>query len=248
MSERIRLEDAGSHICRIVLDRAPVNALSADYLLEIAGMLDLIADDSGVNAVILTSPLKVFSAGVDLKEAQKFDLQDEQAIVNGLNVAFAKLYAFPKPVIAAIEGPALAGGLFFVLTSDYRISDQRGSFGLAEIRVGATFPIGPLEIARDSLNAPDLRRLMLSGQPYDAETALACGIIDEITGIDDVQSRALSVASQYANLPAKTYASIKSQIRNPALTRISEGLQNSDPEQGWFSSETKLAMAAMLGI
>ena len=134
----------GDGIIELQLGRAPVNALSAEFLMEFADEITRIGQDDEVRAIILTSPFKVFSAGLDLKEAQDFDLEQQQAIVRGLNEGFLALYACPKPVVACIGGAAIAGGLFFVLASDRRVALSKSSFGLAEVRVGADFPFGPL--------------------------------------------------------------------------------------------------------
>ena len=119
---------------------------------DIAKTLDILATDKDVKAVVLTSALKVLSGGFDLKAAQGFTSAEEMDIVDHLNFDFATMYAFPKPLITAANGAAIAGGLFFVLTADYTVAIPQAKFGLAEVQVGANFPAGPLEIARDALS------------------------------------------------------------------------------------------------
>ncbi len=241
-------ENLTSGIVRIRLNRSPVNALNADFLMDYAALLEELAADISVRAVILTSPFKVFSAGLDLKEAQEFDLPQQRAIVAGLNIAFLRQYAFPKPVIAAVGGAAIAGGLFFVLAADYRIGGPKAAFGLAEVRVGADFPIGPLEIARAELSPHDLRRLMLGGKPIDAHAALAAGIIDRIETADLAQA-AMDAAADYATIPPMTFAAVKRQIRGDVIEKIEQAMQNgaNAPVHGWFNAETRAAMAKMIG-
>ncbi len=236
-------------ITRVVLNNAPVNALTPEFLMDFADLLDEVRQDTSVKAIILASPFKVFSAGLDLKAAQRFDLADQQAIVAGLNIAFTKLFAFPKPVIAAVDGAAIAGGLFFVLGADYRLATERSSFGLAEVRVGADFPIGPLEIARTMLSANDARRLMQRGRPYTAEAALAAGIVDQIVAGDDLAKKAEILALEYADIPPKTFAKIKQQLRGGTIDLIEKAMADgaNQPTQGWFNEETKAAMRAMIG-
>ena len=135
-------------IAILTLNRAPVNALVPTFLSDIAETLNTLAADKHVHAVVLTSALKVLSGGFDLKAAQAFTSADEKDIVDHLNADLATMYAFPKPLITAAGGAAIAGGLFFVLTADYTIAVPRAKFGLAEVRVGANFPVGPLEIRR----------------------------------------------------------------------------------------------------
>ncbi len=242
-------QDLGQGICRVTLNRAPVNALNSEFLMDFADLLAALAADDTVRAVILASSFKTFSAGLDLKLAQHFDLPQQQAIVRALNTAFAQQFAFPKPIIAAVNGPAIAGGLFYVLASDWRIATPAASFGLAEVRVGADFPVGPLEIARATLDPNDLRRLMLGGQPISAETACKRGIIDALVAPEDLAQQAEAQARIYADLPPKTFAAVKAQIRGPALAIISQAIASgrNAPSEGWFNQETVAAMRAMIG-
>lgn len=249
-SEHLLRKDHGEGIVGIELNRGPVNALSPAFLMDLADMLAGMEADDSVRAVVLSSPFKVFSAGLDLKEAQDFDLAQQHAIVEALNVGFLALFAFPKPVVAAVGGAAIAGGLFYVLGSDIRVAGPRARFGLAEVRVGADFPVGPMEIARATLDPNTLRRLMLTGQPITAQEARAAGIVDlleEDAGI--LLDRALAEARALADLPSIAYASVKRQIRQPAITAIEAAMAQgaNAPQGGWFNAQTRDAMRRMIG-
>ena len=243
----IRRDHPGG-VVEIVLNRGPVNALSAEFLMAFAATIDELAADDRVRAIVLSSPFKVFSAGLDLKEAQDFDIDSQNAIVKGLNVGFLRLFACPKPVVAAVGGAAIAGGLFFVLASDFRVGSPRARFGLAEVRVGADFPVGPLEIARTTLGPNTMRRLMLTGQPMDADAARSAGIVDVIDD-GDARVRALREAESLAVIPPLTYASVKRQIRGQTIDLIENALSHGGnrPEGGWYNSETRDAMRRMIG-
>ncbi|SLN40367.1 putative enoyl-CoA hydratase echA8 [Falsiruegeria litorea R37] len=243
----IRTDHEGG-IVEIGLNRAPVNALSPEFLFSFKDLLDGLAGDPDVHAIVLTSPFKVYSAGLDLKEAQHFDLNQQNAIVEGLNVGFLSLFANPKPVVCSVDGAAIAGGLFFVLGSDIRIGGPRAVLGLAEVRVGADFPVGPLEIARATLGPDALRRLMLTGQPMSALEAYRYGILDAVTE-ENPRERAMTEARALAELPPKTYASIKQQIRGGAIETIEQGMRDgaNRSSTGWFNDETTQAMRKMIG-
>ena len=249
-SEHLIRKDYGEGIVGIELTKAPVNALTPELLMDFAAMLDDMAADDAVRAVVLSSPFKVFSAGLDLKELQHFDIPQQQAIVAALNLGFLALFTFPKPAVAAVSGAAIAGGLFFVLASDRRVAGPRASFGLAEIRVGVDFPAGPMEIARATLDPNTLRRLMLTGQPLAAAEAQAAGIVDllEEDGAA-VLDRALAEARALAALPSIGYAAVKRQIRQPAIDSIDAAIAEgaNAPEGGWFNAQTRDAMRRMIG-
>ncbi|MFD1195225.1 enoyl-CoA hydratase/isomerase family protein [Seohaeicola saemankumensis] len=247
-SAQIIRKDLGEGLVEVVLNRAPVNALTASFLMQFASALEELAADQTVRAVVLSSAFKVYSAGLDLREAQAFDRAAENAIVDALNIGFLTQFAFPKPLVAAITGSAIAGGFFFVLAADWRVSGSNAKFGLAEVRVGADFPVGPLEIARATLDPNSLRRLMLTGQPMSATDAAAEGIIDYVCEAKEVKDAAVAKARELAEIPGATYARVKAQMRGPAIAVIKAGMEHlkQDSDRRWFGPETKSAMRKML--
>lgn len=231
-------------IRHMVLNASPVNALRADGLMGFADLICAAEADKTIRAIVISSGCKVFSAGLDLKAASEFNQDEQRQIVDGLNHAFLQLFACPKPVITAVNGAALAGGLFFVLAADHRVASPRASFGLAEVRVGVDFPVGPMEIARATLSPNDLRRLMLSGQPIGVEAAQDAGIVDRIVPQEGLISAALQDAATFAAIPPGAYASVKRQIRNETIQNIHTQMQVTRKE--WFLPETRIAMRAMI--
>lgn len=235
-------------VVRVRLNRAPVNALNTDFLTAFGARIDALSEDGDVRAILIDSPFKAFSAGMDLKESMALDTDGQVAVNDAFNVAMRALYRSPKPTVTAINGPAIAGGFFFVLASDCRVAGPNAQFGLAEIRVGADFPVATMDIARAELDPNDLRRFMLTGRPIDAATAAARGIVDHLVAAEEVAARAEAEAQALAALPPQTYAAIKSQIRGPVLTVLDANVQAeaARPERRWFRDETKAAMAKML--
>lgn len=232
-------------VVEMSLNAAPVNALTPETLMGYRDVIQALGADNDVRAILLTSPLKVFSAGLNLKAAQSFDDAAQIAIVNGLNEGFLAQFSCPKPVICAVNGAAIAGGLFFVLASDHRVASPNAQFGLAEVRVGVDFPAGPLEIARATLAPNDLRRLILRGQPMGAEAALAAGIVDRIVEKDALYDAAMAAALEFADIPPNAFAAIKLQIRDDAINRIKAATTTAPAP--WFTDETRAAMAKMIG-
>ncbi len=241
-------EKHNSGVMSLTMNCAPVNALTSDNLMYLYNLLGDLEKDRSVHALVLNSSFKVFSAGINLKDAKDFTSDQQTLMVKGLNFAFSKLFQFPKPVIVAAEGAAIAGGFFFILTSDYRVGGAKSMYGLAEARVGVDFPKPLLEIAKSVLSAADLRRLMQSGNPINSKQALTSGIIDEIVDTGEAFNRALIVAEDYSNIPKKTYSRIKRQVRGVSIDKINELMKNNSgvPVDGWYGDETRAAMDAML--
>ncbi len=147
-----------------------------------------------------------------------------------------------------MEGAAIAGGLFPVLCSDYRIAEEKSQFGLAEVRVGVGFPTGLVEIVRAEVTKNAMRLMMQNGQPIPAKAAKKAGILDELVAEGEALNRAKQMALKYAQLPPQAYKTVKYQIRAPVITTLQNQIAKaaSAAPQAWFTKETKQAMAKMI--
>lgn len=225
-----------------------MNALNPGFLDAITETLTEIDNDADTHALLISSGLSVFSAGMDLKEAQAFTVAEQTQIVDSLNIMLARLYGMSKPVVTAVNGAAIAGGLFFVLASDYSVAREGAVLGLTEVRVGVNFPVAPLEVARAALAPNVFRRMLLGGRNADAAAALEMGVLDEVVQRDELISRAQAVAADYATIPSTAFARVKAQMRAESLHVINDAIDHkSDPTRpAWFSAETPGAMSALL--
>ncbi len=148
----VRIDHLPGSIAVLALDRPPVNALNSASLQAIGGALETLEPNSDVRAVVITGSGKAFSAGMDLKEVESFTVEDQTATVDALSRLLTRLYGFPKPVVGAVNGHAIAGGLLLLLATDYRIAGTGVSVGMAEVRVGVRFPLAALAIVRGMAN------------------------------------------------------------------------------------------------
>jgi enoyl-CoA hydratase/carnithine racemase len=170
-------------------------------------------------------------------------------MIFALSRAIGRLYAFPRPLVGAINGHAVAGGLIFALTCDYRVgADGPYKLGLTEAKVGVPFPAAPLAVVQGELAPPAARTLALSARTVGPAEAQRLGVLDEVVPAERTAARALEVARELAALPRSSYGRIKRQLRAAALTRIEEVLAGGhDPLVGhWLSAETGPAAAAIL--
>lgn len=246
----LKIDDLGDGVRRVSLNAPPVNALTADFLFEIEARFAGLETDAGVRAAILTGEGRALSAGMDLKSFAGMDATAQTRTVDALNACFGRLYGFSKPLVTAANGHALAGGLFFALSADHRlgVSDRPALFGLTEVRVGAPFPVAPLEIARGELAPSWFRRMMLRGVTIDAEAALTAGILDELAPAAELEAAAAAVARDLIKSPAGAYAAIKRQARGPALERIRRAVQDGDDPRrlGWLDAGAGDAAARVI--
>lgn len=185
-----------------------------------------------------------FSAGADLKTAASFDADAQRAMVQAINDVFAGWYGFERPVVAAVNGHAIAGGLILALCADYRVGSTEGKYGLTELKAGLPYPAVALAVVRAELHGPAARRLVLGADLVDGKAALDGGAFDELAEPDQVVHRATEVARALGALPAETYGRVKAQLRRPVLDAA---LATPDPLlDGWAGTETTAAVRRIL--
>jgi enoyl-CoA hydratase len=241
------LQDEG--IALVTLANPPMNAMDAGVLEELATLFDGLAADPGVRAAVIAGEGRAFSAGLDLKTVPSLDRLGQRRLVDALNHSFGTLYAWPKPLVAAVNGHAIAGGLILALCADWRVvADVPMQVSLAEVKVGVTYPVAPLEVARTELTPAAARRLVLLGETLDAASAQTHAIFDERTPLADLQTRALAQAVRFAALPPNAFATIKHELRGGPLARIAAARAGkAEPRlDAWLGEEMRQASAAML--
>ena len=244
----LELHREGPIMC-VTLNRPPANAMSPDLLDEIAVVFAKLATDDDCQAVVLTGTGQVFCAGMDLKFAATADAAGSDRVLHAFNRAFAAVYGLEKPVIAALNGHAIAGGMVLALCCDFRIApSDHGSFGLTEVRVGVPFPEVAFNIIENQLPANALRRMVQYGQNLSSADALASGAIDELVPSTAVRETAFGKARQALGIPAGGYAAVKRQLRGAVLERnralVAAGADRY--QGGWLNDEARAAALQVL--
>lgn len=236
----IAVEDRDG-IALVRIDRPPANAMDLALLDAGAAVVEQLRA-AAPSAVVVTGREGFFSAGLDLKLAPTLDAAGQARLVTAINDLFAAWYALPLPVVAAVNGHAIAGGLILALCADYRVAAREGKFGLTELRAGLAYPAVAIAVVRAELDPRAARRLVLGAELGDSASMHDLGVFDEIA--DDPLGRAIEVAERLAALPGGAYGSVKAQLRRDVLERARAG---EDPvATGWVSEEARGAAAAVL--
>jgi enoyl-CoA hydratase/carnithine racemase len=214
-------------IATITLDDGKVNALSPAMLGELAGRFDQAQEDDAV--VVLTGRPRTFSAGFDLRcEPERWP----EMLTAGARTA-ERLLAFPRPVLAACNGNAIAMGAFLLLAADVRIG-AAGDFriGLNEVAIGLTVPWFGIELARHRLTPPAFDRCTLTGVLLDPPDARAAGFLDRVVEPDELAAAALAGARELAGLDRAAHAATKLRVRERALAGVRDGIERiADPDR-----------------
>jgi enoyl-CoA hydratase len=204
----LKLAFPAEGIALVTLTQPPMNAMDADLLEELANLFEGLAADRTVRAAVIAADGPAFSAGLNLKTVPSLDRLGQRRLVDALNEAFGTLYGWPKPLVAAVNGHAIAGGLILALCADWRVAaDVPMQVSLAEVRVGVTYPVAALEVARSELSAAAARRLMLLGETLDAASAEALAVFDERVPATSLRQHAIAQAIRHSALPPQAFAS-----------------------------------------
>jgi enoyl-CoA hydratase len=229
--------------------RPPVNAIDLEAAKQISEAFDELAADAGIGAILLTGSGTSFSAGVDLKLVPRYGADQQRAMVEAVNGMLGRLYASAIPVVAAVNGHAIAGGLVLALACDYRIGVREPCrMGLTEARVGIPYPAAAMAVVQAELSHSRARNLVLMARNLDSEQAFAYGILDELVPRDGLMERALECARDLAAMPRVAYGRIKQQLRADTIARIDEvNAKASDPMlDRWLTGDSATAAAAVL--
>jgi enoyl-CoA hydratase len=196
---------------------------------------------SETRAVILTGQGSIFSAGVDLLRLTKDGPDYVQEFLPALSKMFETVFFFPKPVVAAINGHAIAGGCVLACCADYRVMTRdKGRIGVPELLVGVPFPAVALEVMRFATSPQYFTELLNTGATVNPETALRYGLINAVAEADELMEQALKIASQMATLPPKAFALTKAQVHAPAFAFLRDNGEGVDEEviKQWSSPPT----------
>jgi enoyl-CoA hydratase len=195
------------HIALVTLNRPEArNAISPEVSQAMVALLDEIEADPDLRAIVLTGRGEVFSAGADLKVGASGRAGDIANVRGG----FAGIVSrdFPKPIIAAVNGPALAGGFEIVLSCDLVVAADTARFGIPEVQRGLIAAAGGLLRLPKRVPLAVALELAMTGDPIDAERALALGLVNRVAPADRVVDEAFALATRIGdNSPAAVRAS-----------------------------------------
>ena len=229
------------------LDHGKVSALDLELCEAIVAELGA-AREHSVRGVVITGTGSSFSAGVDLFRVVKDGPAYVARFLPVLDAMLRSALTFPKPLVAAVNGHAIAGGCILAAACDRRVmAIGTGRIGVPELLVGVPFPPLPLEILAARVPPSTLKVLVYTGQNVLVDDALATGLVDERTTSGRLIDRACEVAQQYAAAPAAAFALTKETFYSPILHRVAQAADvNARVVEAWKQPATHDAIRAYL--
>ncbi|MFV2178342.1 enoyl-CoA hydratase/isomerase family protein [Actinomadura sp. LOL_016] len=225
MDEFVRVE-VEEGVATIRLDRPKMNALNAAMQRELIDAARAVTEDAEVGAVVVYGGERVFAAGADIKEMAAMSYAEMSAGHSRLLQDFTRaLAAVPKPVIAAITGYALGGGLEVALTADFRVMGEGAKAGQPEIRLGIIPGAGGTQRLARLVGPAKAKDLIFSGRHVRADEALAIGLVDRVVPDADVYTAAREWAATFVGGPAIALRAAKQAIDAGLEVDLDTGLE-----------------------
>ena len=218
------------------------NGLTTELKERLLDALAKVGSDASVRAVVLTGSGRAFCVGQDLGEHADALRRDAstafETVERHYNPIVTLLAGMPKPVIAAINGACVGAGLGFALACDLRIAADTAKFGTAFMGIGLTCDSGLSATLALAVGAARASELVLLGEPFSAEQALAWGLIGRIVPADELGSAAAELAGRLAEGPTAAYAEAKRALAAARLPSLADVLR------GEASAQARLGMTA----
>ena len=192
---------------------------------QISTCLDEISKEEG--ALIITGRQGMFSAGLDLKTIQSGNIEEIKDMSLNAFKLLAKLFSFPRPVIAACSGHGIALGTFLLCCCDYRIG-VKGDFliGANEMKTNMVIPTPILELIKFRVNQSYKYRAILGAEMFSLESAVKTGLIDEVVEINDLHERALKKAKELSTMGHPSYSLTKELLIADPMKEINKALKD----------------------
>jgi enoyl-CoA hydratase/carnithine racemase len=224
MGEFVRLEVVDG-IGTIRLDRPPVNALNDQLTGELADAARSAASSDEVRAVIIYGGERVFAAGADINDMAEASYAAMVTRAGGLQEAMGLVAGIPKPVVAAITGYALGGGLELALAADFRVAGEGARLGQPEILLGVIPGAGGTQRLPRLVGPARAKEIVFSGRMLKAAQAHAIGLVDQVAPDGSVYQAALDMVKRYAAGPALALRAAKQAIDHGLDVDLTTGLE-----------------------
>ncbi len=232
-------------IAVLTLNRLPANAFSPELVEELSATLSARAKARGV---VLTSGIPgMFSAGWDLPLLIDRDRREMEKFVGAYCDLVRQMFVFAPPLVAALPGHAIAGGLIAAMAADERIAAEgKGKFGLSEVILGVSVPACLMEPFRHVIGARQMERLAATGENVTVERALQIGLVDRIVPAGELLDRAVERARFLGGLSAGAYTAIKLRSRAAALARFDQARDHDPFLDFWFGEDARFRLKDMV--
>jgi enoyl-CoA hydratase len=224
------------------MTRGKVNALSEEMVEHLTSRFQMLGEDEQTKAVILTGHSSFFSFGLDVPDLYNYTKDEFIRFLDKFTNLCTLIFTFPKPVVAAVNGHAIAGGCMLVTATDYRIMvNGKARISLNEVTFGSLVFAGSVETLKCCVGHRAAETMLFEGRMYGAEQARELGLIDRVSVPEELVSIAQDVATGYVANDLRAFTALKKLTRGP----IADKMRKRDPQGNrdfadlWYTPQTR---------
>lgn len=223
-------------VATVTIDKPPINAVSVDLMRDLADGLEGLDRDGETRAIVLATSGKVFCSGADLsRRADEIGIAaKEEARGNPLYDQAVRLYSTELPIVVAVQGAAIGAGLGLALVGDFRVAAPDARFAANFVKLGFHPGFGLTHTLPRLIGKQNAARMFLTGDRFDAETALAMGLVDEIAPLDQLMHRAAALAGSIAENAPLAVRSTRKTLRAELGAAVRAATDHEFVEQQWL--------------
>ena len=225
----------------VEIQRPPHNFFDVILINQIADAFNTLDDDSSCRAIVLASQGKSFCAGANFGSGTEESAGDEEFTEDGFRNRTGSLYEegvrlfnAKKPIIAAIQGAAIGGGFGLSLVADFRVAAPEARFAANFVKLGIHPGFGLTVTLPRLVGSQYASMMFLTGRRIRGEEALERGLVDELVPLEDVRSRAISLATEIAENAPLAVVSTRSTVRQGLADSVAEATDHELKEQQWL--------------
>ena len=237
------------HLAIITLNRGKSNSLNREMVTELTDMLNNIENDPAIGGVLITGRDHFFSAGLDLIELYDYNEEEAKSFWYLFLNFTAKITAFKKPMVAAINGHSPAGGCVIALACDARVmAEGKYIIGLNEVPVGIIVPNCIFSLYSFWLGKANATRSLLEGKLFNPEEALAIGLVDELVKSESILTAAERKIRKYMAFERTTWTQSKLNIRREliAITSADQSADLAIMLKQWWAPSTRAILKTVI--
>lgn len=233
----------------VQLDRGTSNSLNFEMFQEITTIFNELEQNKAIEGVVLTGKGNFFSAGLDVIELYAYDKGEIEQLFEALFEAMKTILSFSKPLVAAVNGHAPAGGCILAICADYRImAEGKFRIGLNEVPVGIIMPPFIFETYAYWLGRGKASQFVLEGKLCSNQEALNVGLVNEVLTQEDVLQASIEKVKLYTQFSANTWSKSKQAMRSDLLKHFNafDTQVKFDLLEQWWSDETRGILGALV--
>lgn len=237
----LELDHAGG-VAVVEMGRGKVNAIEQTMVMELRSLLDRLRDDAETHSLVLTGRGKFFSFGFDVPHLYDLSKEEFAVFLTAFTDLYTALYMFPKPVVAAVNGHAIAGGCMLAIACDRRVMvEGKAKIALNEVTFGSLVFAGSVEILRRLAGQTNAEEILMTGKLYTPQEALDLGLVDKVAVADELIPQAIDEARRLGEGDPKAFAGIKRLLRDPVIEEMRRLESRSIREfvEQWYSPSTR---------